>query len=156
MTRADGDLARYEKLYEIEAIKTLKARYLRLLDDQDWSQWRTLLTDDVEALYDEGPGVPTMTLGRSADDFAKHLSTVMAGAVHVHHAHSPEIELTSAIAATGTWAMSDVVQRAGGGEQPRIMWGRYRDRYAKGEDGLWRVAHVHVTRQLVAPVVLAG
>lgn len=33
-------------LWEIEAIKQLKARYCRYLDTKRWDDWRTLFTDD--------------------------------------------------------------------------------------------------------------
>ena len=35
-------------LHEIEAIKQLKARYCRYLDDKDWDQWRRLFDDDFD------------------------------------------------------------------------------------------------------------
>jgi hypothetical protein len=35
-----------DSLYEIEAIKQLKARYCRYLDTKDWEAWRTIFADD--------------------------------------------------------------------------------------------------------------
>ncbi len=35
-----------EKLWDIEQIKQLKARYFRLMDTKDWAAWRELFTDD--------------------------------------------------------------------------------------------------------------
>jgi hypothetical protein len=35
-----------EKLWDIEQIKQLKARYFRLMDTKDWVAWRDLFTDD--------------------------------------------------------------------------------------------------------------
>ncbi len=35
-----------EKLWDIEQIKQLKARYFRLMDTKDWVGWRDLFTDD--------------------------------------------------------------------------------------------------------------
>ena len=35
-----------EKLWDIEQIKQLKARYFRLMDTKDWAAWKDLFTDD--------------------------------------------------------------------------------------------------------------
>lgn len=151
MTEADGMPV---DLREIEAIKVLKARYLRLMDTRQWSQWRELLAEDVEAVYDGGDDAPDTVLARSAGEFVERMRSVLSDAVHVHLAYLPEIVLTSPTTATGIWAMSDTVRRADG--EVGIMWGSYRDAYAKGADGRWTVASVRIARRLVVPLREAG
>ena len=51
MSAAAGDTSAphprgIEDLYEVEAIKQLKARYCRYLDTKDWDTWRTIFADD--------------------------------------------------------------------------------------------------------------
>ncbi len=40
-------------LYEIEQIKQTKARYFRFLDTQQWTQWRTCFTDDMQFVLEQ-------------------------------------------------------------------------------------------------------
>ena len=40
---------------ELEALKRLKARYCRYLDNKDWVAWRTLFADDDLRTRDGGP-----------------------------------------------------------------------------------------------------
>lgn len=146
-----------EMLLEIERIKFMKAGYLRYLDTKQWVKWRSLLTDDLEALYDDGSGAPPVVLARSADELVDSISRRMADAVSIHHAHSPEIELTSPTTATAYWALSDVVQRPTTAVNPSVVgMGYYRDEYRRGEDAQWRVARFHITRLYMAPVHLAS
>lgn len=80
-----------DDLREIEAIKTLKARYCRYLDTKDWSAWRTLFADDLRS--DTSAAGGTVIVG--ADDFVAFTRRSLRGNPTVHQVHAPEIELTS-------------------------------------------------------------
>jgi ketosteroid isomerase-like protein len=95
-----------EELLEIEQIKRLKYRYIRCLDQKLWDEMATCFTDDAVALYSggkyryEGRDAIIEFLARSMGADTFHSS---------HRVHQPEIDLTGATTAVGTWAMDDVV-----------------------------------------------
>ncbi|SEH88099.1 SnoaL-like domain-containing protein [Mycolicibacterium rutilum] len=131
MTEAD--------LVEIEAIKQLKARYCRLLDTKDWSAWRTLFADDFVSDTTQAGGKRI----EGADEFVAFTRKSLRDQATVHQVHAPEIELTSATAARGVWALEDVV-RFGPGVNLR-GYGHYHETYEK-IDGQWRFASSTLTR----------
>ncbi|MBM3133434.1 MAG: nuclear transport factor 2 family protein, partial [Chloroflexi bacterium] len=122
-----------------EEIKRLKARYFRLLDTKRWDEWGDLFTEDLVATY-EGPHPEIRYEGRA--DIVARMRDVLADAVTVHHGHMPEIELTSANTATGTWAMFDYVQIPGFTFRG---YGHYEEEYVK-EGGKWRIKRLRLTR----------
>ncbi len=95
-----------EVLLETEAIKRLKYRYIRFVDQKLWDEMRTILTDDVVASYAggklhfEGLDEVLAFLTRSMSSESLHSS---------HRVHQPEIDLTGLETATGIWAMDDVI-----------------------------------------------
>ena len=132
---------------DIEAIKQLKARYFRTLDSKDWDGYRQVFTDDV-VVDTTASGGERIT---GADAFLEYLGTALAGTTTVHHGHMPEITLTSATTATGTWALHDIVIWPGG--MRLDGYGHYHETYVKGDDG-WRIASSTLTRlhaDFVAP-----
>jgi hypothetical protein len=124
---------------DIEAIKQLKARYCRTMDTKNWTGMRQLFTDDVTMdTTDSGGGVIT-----GADDFLAFLVQAIGEVVTVHQCHTPEIELISATAATGIWAMEDMLRFPDGSELHG--YGHYHETYEAGEQG-WRIASSTLTR----------
>lgn len=95
-----------DDLREIEAIKRLKYRYMRCLDQKRWSELAECLTDDVETAYGGGKYA---FQGREA--VMRFLEESMGSPTFLssHRVHQPEIELTSPTTARGTWALEDVV-----------------------------------------------
>lgn len=126
-------------LSEIEAIKQSKARYCRLLDTKQWALWRELFTDDF--VSDTSPAGGKVIIG--ADEFVAFTRKHLRAQPTVHHVHSPEIMLVSPIAATGVWALEDVV-RFGPGVNLRGC-GHYTETYEK-VDGGWRIKSSTLTR----------
>ncbi len=124
---------------DIEAIKQLKARYFRTMDTKDWDGMRRVFTDDVSIDTSEAGG----SVVTGADEFMAFLQEALGGAVTVHQGHMPEIELTSATTATGTWALNDIVIWPNG--MRLDGYGHYHESYAKGADG-WRIASSKLTR----------
>jgi hypothetical protein len=128
-------------LLEIEAIKQLKARYCRYLDEKDWGAWRDLFDDDFTSVI-AGPG-GRQTVG--ADDFVTYVRRTLGKSSQptVHQVYAPEITLTSATTATGVWALNDVVRLI-----PAVTlhgYGHYHETYEKSE-GRWRIKTSTVTR----------
>lgn len=128
-------------LLEIEAIKQLKARYCRHLDAKDWGAWRTLFADDFVS-DTSAAGGRAIT---GADEFVAFLRKILGkpSQVTVHQVHAPEIELTSAVTATGIWALNDVVRLAPGINL--AGYGHYTETYEK-VDGRWLIKTSKLTR----------
>ncbi len=124
---------------DVEAIKQLKARYFRTMDTKDWAGMRQVFTDEVVVdTTDSGGGVVT-----GADAFVTFLQETLADAVTVHHGHMPEIDLRSATAATGIWALHDIVIWPNG--MRLDGYGHYHETYEKVA-GEWRIKSSTLTR----------
>ena len=124
-----------EDLVEIELIKQLKYKYLRLLDQHRFSEMREVLTDDVEARYSDGKysfdGIDAVI------DFLEE-SMSSPGFLSSHACHHPEITLTGPDLAHGIWKLEDQVIIE---DFDIALRGAafYEDEYVKTADG-WRIA----------------
>jgi hypothetical protein len=143
-----------DALVEIEAIKRVKYRYLRCLDQKRWDEIATCFTADATAAYSGGKYSFT---GR--DEIVAFLERSMGREdfLSSHRCHHPEIDLLSASEATGTWALEDTVII---GEHDLIVHGAafYEDRYVIDGDE-WRMAHTGYRRsfeQLLPRASIAG
>jgi hypothetical protein len=79
------------------------------------------------------------------------LQSTLAGAVTVHHGHTPEITVTSPTTATGIWALHDEIVWPDGTQMRGD--GHYHEMYVR-EGGEWRIASSTLTRlrmELTAP-----
>ncbi|HEY2215116.1 MAG TPA: nuclear transport factor 2 family protein [Acidimicrobiales bacterium] len=130
-----------EPAAELESIRRLKYAYFRTLDLKEFDALGHLLTEDCTAAYEDGK---TVLEGR------QHIVTWLSealgsvGIVTEHHGHHPEIDFTSATAATGTWYLQDrVIIPAADLEIGGTAF--YSDRYVKDDDG-WRIAHTGYMR----------
>jgi hypothetical protein len=135
------------RLWEVEQIKQLKARYFRFLDTKQWQDYRSTFTDDAK-IWLLGQGRPESdepTYG-SVDAFVEWMQTSHdeARVVSVHQGHMPEIEILDADRARGIWAMFDWVDRP----QTRAFqgFGHYYEEYEKGSDARWRIKTMRLTR----------
>jgi SnoaL-like domain len=124
---------------DIEAIKQLKARYFRLMDTKDWAAMRHVFADDLTMDTTESGG-SVMT---GADVCIDFLRETIGDVMTVHHAHTPEIELTSPTTATGIWAMEDMLRWPNGTELHG--YGHYHETY-ENFDGTWRIKTLRLTR----------
>lgn len=136
-----------ESLVAIEEIKQLKARYFRFMDAKDWAAWGQLFDPDCYLRF--GPGEQDEVRGRDA--IVREVSErigVTAG-VTVHHGHMPEITITGADTAEGTWALFDYLDvTPEEGRTPvgfRMGYGRYVETYARGVDGAWRFTSIRLS-----------
>jgi bile-acid 7alpha-dehydratase len=93
-------------LHEIEAIKRLKYKYLRCLDEKRWAEMEDCFTEDATAAYGDGQ---YSFAGRDA--IMRFLRDALGtrSKVTSHRVQQPEIDLTSPTTATGVWALDDVV-----------------------------------------------
>ena len=131
-------------LVDIEAIRQLKARYFRLMDQKKWSEWVDVFTEDVSiATPVDTPGAEPL-VGR--DKFVAFLSPILEGVITTHHGHTSEITITGADSAHGIWAMQDQLDwsNAGGGMMYGTGW--YDEHYRKGADGRWRIEKLELYR----------
>jgi hypothetical protein len=130
-----------EDLVEIEAIKRLKYRYVRLLDLKEFDELETLFLEDATASYSDG--------AYSFEDRAGILEFLRSalGSTSMltsHKVHQPEIELTGPDTATGVWGLEDVVILADAALTIRGA-AFYADEYTK-VDGEWRIRHTGYRR----------
>lgn len=130
-----------DQLAAVAEIEQLKFRYFRLLDLKRFDELGRLLTEDATAAYEDGASSFT---GRQAivDFLVRSLSD--PGIISEHHGHHPEITLTSATTAEGTWYLQDRVVI------PRFdleIGGTafYDDRYVR-LGGTWYICHTGYQR----------
>ena len=131
-----------DNLAEIESIKSLKYRYFRALDTNDWEVFAACLAEDCTASYGDGEYsfegrkaiVDFMSNNMSADTF-----------LSMHNGHHPEIEIAAdGVTATGKWYLQDTILDLA--NNVRLYGtGIYNDTYAR-IDGEWRIAHTGYSR----------
>ena len=121
-------------LEEIEAIKRLKYRYFRALDCKQWAELGETLSDDATTAYDKGK---YSFSGRAA--ILGFLKDALGSprVISLHQGHHPEIELTGATTARGTWYLEDMVFFL---DANMVLHGAgfYSDEYVK-VDGDWKI-----------------
>ena len=127
-----------QELLDIDAIKSLKARYFRSMDTKDWATLSACFTEDLVADFRDGPGM----LAEGRDNYMQQLTGILAEASTLHHGHMPEINIINEHHATGIWAMEDIVELPGLSIQG---WGHYHETYRK-EEGEWKIAATRLTR----------
>lgn len=128
-------------LIEIEAIKRLKYRYLRSVDQKRWDELAECFVPEATASY--GGGAYSFDGRSEILDFLER-SMGRDDFLSSHRCHHPEIDLTGPATATGTWALDDFILV---GEFDLIVHGAafYEDRYRKDE-GTWRLLHTGYRR----------
>jgi hypothetical protein len=121
-------------LQEIEAIKRLKYKYMRCIDEKLWSALEECFVEDATVAYS---GDKYAFSGR--DQIMKFLVESMSrpSFLSSHRVHHPEIELTSETTASGIWALEDTVIDT---HFDITLRGSafYRDEYVK-VDGQWKI-----------------
>ena len=142
-----------DDLASIEAIKQLKARYFRLLDTQQWSDWGQVFAEDAVMDVSDDTGNKETGLVSGRERIVKAVSGMLSGVRTMHHGHMPEIEIIDADHATGIWAMQDTVDFAADGEAPRGLRGSgwYHEEY-ECNGGRWRISSMRLERLRVDPL----
>jgi bile-acid 7alpha-dehydratase len=121
-------------LQEIEAIKRLKYRYVRCLDQKRWKELEECFTEDATASYSDGK---YSFAGRGR--IMQFLTGAMSpnSMITSHTVHHPEIDFTSETAARGVWALTDTVIETSANITIRGA-AFYEDEYVK-VDGQWKI-----------------
>jgi uncharacterized protein (TIGR02246 family) len=129
-----------DDLVELEAIKRLKYRYVRLIDTKQWDELETLFVPDATATYSDGKYAFD---GRDAIMAFLRESMASTNMLTSHKVHHPEIEVDGD-RATAVWALDDVVVHLD--YNMRISGAAfYRDEYVK-TSGEWRIKHTGYER----------
>ena len=130
-----------DQLVEIEAVKRLKYRYVRCLDQKLWDELEGCFTPDATASY--GGGAYQFE-GREAILAFLRDSMGSESFLSSHRVHHPEIDLTGPTTARGIWALDDVVILPELGLTIRGA-AFYTDEYVKA-DGDWRIRSTRYKR----------
>ncbi|MBA3653467.1 MAG: nuclear transport factor 2 family protein [Actinobacteria bacterium] len=130
-----------DDLVEIEAIKRVKYKYVRCLDQKLWDEIAECFTADAVASYSggkysyDGREAIVGFLVRSMGD-----ETFLSS----HRVHHPEVDLTGPGTAEATWALEDTVLVGAFGVMVRGA-AFYEDEYVKTADG-WRISRTGYKR----------
>ncbi len=139
-------------LAAIEEIRQVKHRYLRCVDLKLWDDLAEVFTPDATADYGTPAlGKPLRLAGR--DQIVAFLRDSLGRSIiTVHFASQPEIAVDGDTA-SGTWAFEDTVIAT---EHRMVITGAafYEDRYRRGGDGRWRIAHTGYVRTYEATMSL--
>lgn len=129
-----------QRLVDLEAIKVLKARYLRLLDSKQWAELPALFTEDAVVTLSSGREL------RGAQGIVDSLAKGLANKQSEHHGHMPEIAFIGPDKASGIWALYEYqLLPDAAHEPPKIAFGYYHDEYERtGED--WKISSMRVVR----------
>jgi uncharacterized protein (TIGR02246 family) len=130
---AEGD--ELQRLVDVEAIQQLRARYARAIDTKDWALFADSLAEDARLSTDRG-------VDEGRDHIVAVISRALADATTVHHLHQPEIEITGPDAATGIWAMNDLVDFKSFSLRG---YGHYNEEYVRTESR-WKIKSSTLTR----------
>ena len=150
--RPGKEMTDAERLAAIEEIKVLMARRIRSMDTKDWPLYDTCHAPDATldsfgTLPDRHK--PAGSIARGKQEILEMIRKVVDGEVKlttVHHAHTPEIEITDPMTAKGVWAMEDVLRWPAGAAVNTLQgYGHYHETYRKTEDG-WRIQSSKLTR----------
>jgi len=133
--------ARVKALEDIEAIKRLKYKYFRCIDNKLWDEMAGCFIEDATTSYSDGK-----YRFKGTDEIMQFMKKRLGqdSSIGIHQGHHPEIELTSDTTARGTWAfyvyMIDKQERSG-----FRMAGFYHDEYAR-QKGEWKIKSTGFTR----------
>ena len=127
-------------LEDIEAIKTLKHRYLHCLDGKLWGKLEQCLAKDVKASF---MGGAMKYDGR--DDLMEFYRTALPPSrITAHMGHHPQIEIGGGGSAKGTWEVKTYLIET---EADLSLGGMsvFHEEYVK-ESGEWKIKSMHCYR----------
>jgi ketosteroid isomerase-like protein len=136
----------------LEEIRQVKYRYLRCVDTKLWDEIGDTFTEDATVDYGTmAYGKPLKMRGRE-EIVAFFRDNLGPEILTVHAAGQPEITVDGDTA-TGIWSFTDTVIAT---EYRVVVTGAafYHDRYERGADGRWRIAHTGYVRTYEAMMSL--
>ena len=139
-------------LVTLEEIRQLKYRYLRCVDQKLWDELADVFTADATVDYGTRVYGKPLTITGAHDIIAFFRAKLGHDVITVHAAGQPEIAVDGDTA-TGTWRFEDLVIAT---EHRIVVKGAafYQDRYERGADGRWRIAHTGYVRTYEAMMSL--
>jgi len=141
-----------EELRALEEIRQVKYCYLRCVDLKLWDEIGEVFTADATVGYGTMVyGKPLKLSGR--DEIVSFLRDKLGpDMITVHSAGQPEISIDGDTA-RGTWLFEDTVIAL---KHRIVIKGAafYQDRYERGGDGRWRIAHTGYVRTYEAMLSL--
>ncbi len=131
-------------LVALEEIRQVKYRYLRCVDLKRWEEMVEVFTPDATADYGSPATGQPLRFGSRDEIIAFLRDNLGPDIITLHAAGQPEIDIDGA-AARGTWRFEDTVIATG---YRLVIKGAafYEDRYQRGDDGRWRIAHTGYVR----------
>ncbi len=136
----------------LEEIRQVKYRYLRCVDTKLWDEIGDTFTEDATVDYGTmAYGKPLKMNGRE-EIVAFFRDNLGPEILTVHAAGQPEITVDGDTA-TGIWSFTDTVIAT---RYRMVVTGAafYHDRYERGTDGRWRIAHTGYVRTYEAMMSL--
>ncbi|MEV4177714.1 nuclear transport factor 2 family protein [Nonomuraea sp. NPDC049709] len=141
-----------DRLSITEELRRLMARYVRYADHQRWQDLANLFTPDGTFTPHKPDGSVWLRMEGRAGIAATVGASGGPGVILVHHLFSDEIDVDSATAAHGVWAMEDIITRPeGAGVSEDIPfrgmhgYGHYHARFVR-TNGSWYIAELKQTR----------
>jgi hypothetical protein len=141
-----------ERLSIIEDIRRLMARYVYNADHQQWNDLAALFTPDGTFTPHNVDGSAARRMAGREEISTSIPASVGPDAVLIHHLFSDEIDVESATAARGVWAMEDLITRPSTTDDKGVAqfatmhgFGHYRPRFVKA-GGSWHIAELVLTR----------
>ncbi|HEY3695854.1 nuclear transport factor 2 family protein [Phenylobacterium sp.] len=137
-----------EKLKAIAAIRRLKARRVRCMDEKDWPGYAACHTPDAVSYTFQSQGWADKPI-TGARAIADSLKAILDGEIKkttAHQIHEPEIDITSPTTARSIWPMEDMLWwEEDGVKKWRHGYGHYRQTYEK-VGGEWLIKSRALTR----------
>ncbi|MFT5574814.1 MAG: bile-acid 7alpha-dehydratase [Bermanella sp.] len=138
MTNAATLAQQVQRLNDIEAIKTLKYRYVKAMTYSDWDALKATLVEDVETSYSDGKYT-----FKSREEVLKLLRSSHSDAMHniiaYWHVTMPVIDIISATTATGSWGMYHRYIDRGERDVEEEQFAFYEDEYLRTNEG-WKIS----------------
>jgi hypothetical protein len=139
---ADPGVSDLERLVAVEDIRRLKARYFRCIDTRDWPGFTACFAPDAimdvsgepERLIKDERGVY-----RGAAAIGAWGERAATGIQTRHHILMPEIDVTSALSASGIWAIEDRFWWPEGGPHRTLHGLGYEYETYRKVSGEWKI-----------------
>lgn len=138
-----------EKLWAIDQIRNLKARYFRLMDTKDWEGLRTVFCDD--AVFDArtalsiAPDDGDDWWAEGGDAIVEFIKGVVLTVRSTHHGHCHEVTIDGPDSAHGVIAMEDTLWSEDRSQLIVHGTGHYHEQYRR-VDGEWKIWRSNITR----------
>lgn len=126
-----------DELIAKDAIRELKSRYFRFMDQQDWTALRGILASDLDFSH------PTIGTYTSADTTIAAIAERVREVRTMHQGHDPEVMVDGDVA-EGTWSLQSFVFSPTDPSLQITRYARYADGFRRDGDG-WVISRIRFT-----------